>query len=275
MGDISYKPLIEDMTWSFSRVQSFDSCPYKWFLRYIKGWKEDDTFYASYGTFIHKIIQMFYEGKLSATQLPVYYLSNFKQEVRGNKPKEETVRKYINSGAEYFRNFKPFPFDYVAVEKKVEFQIDGIPFVGFIDYLGEKDGEYYIVDNKSRDLKPRSMRAKPTKKDLELDEMLMQLYLYSIAIKEEFGKYPKELCFNCFKNGQFIREPFVEKKLEEAKRWAVDAIRRIENEEAFKENEDVFKCSWLCGYADRCEFHQDSIEEYKEEKREERRRGIY
>ena len=275
MGDISYKPLIEDMTWSFSRVQSFDSCPYKWFLRYIKGWKENDTFYASYGTFIHKLIQKYYEGELSQRQLPIYYLTHFKDEVVGTKPKETTVRKYIDCGSEYFRNFQPFPFNYIAVEKKLEFEIDGIPFIGFADYIGEKDGDIYIVDNKSRELNPRSNRAKPTQKDLELDEMLMQLYLYSAAIKDEFGKFPKAMCFNCFRNGQLIVEPFREEKFEEAKQWAVDTIHRIENEEDFNANEDVFKCAWLCGYADRCEFHQDSIEEYKEEKREERRRGIY
>ena len=268
MGEISYRPLIEDMTWSFSRVESFDSCPYKWFLRYIKGWKENETFYASYGTFIHKIIQMFYEGELSKAQLPIYYLTHFKQEVVGAKPKESTVKKYIDCGMEYFKSFEPFPYKCLGVEKKVEFSIDGIPFVGFIDFLGEKDGDIYIVDNKSRELKPRSNRAKPTLKDAELDEMLKQLYLYSVAIKEEFGVYPKALCFNCFRNNQFIVEPFDENKLDEAKKWAVETVRRIENEEDFEPNEDVFKCAWLCGFSDRCEYHLDSLEEWRDSREE-------
>ena len=37
MGDICYAPLIDDMTWSYSRVKSFEDCPYKWFLKYIVG----------------------------------------------------------------------------------------------------------------------------------------------------------------------------------------------------------------------------------------------
>ena len=59
------------------------------------------------------------------------------------------------------------------VEMKVEFDIGGHPFAGHIDYLGGKGGEYYIVDNKSRMLNPRSKRSKPTKHDMELDRMLM------------------------------------------------------------------------------------------------------
>lgn len=35
MGEISYRPLIEAMTWSYSRLEIFDDCPYRWFLTYI------------------------------------------------------------------------------------------------------------------------------------------------------------------------------------------------------------------------------------------------
>ena len=92
----------------------------------------------------------------------------------------------------------------VGVEKKVDFVVNGIPFVGYIDFLGEKDGDLYVVDNKSRILKPRSSRAKPTKADEELDAYLRQLYIYSAAVEEEYGKTPKSLCFNCFRDKLFI-----------------------------------------------------------------------
>lgn len=52
-------------------------------------------------------------------------------------------------------------YSMVDVEKRVDFDIDGIRFVGYIDYLGiDDDGEFHIIDNKSRDLKPRSGRKK-------------------------------------------------------------------------------------------------------------------
>ena len=200
MGDISYKPLIQDMRWSFSRIESFDSCKWKWFLHYIREWEEDDLFYNSYGSLIHEIIQLYYTGKLKKEQMPLYFLKNFSERVSGERPAESTVQKYISAGLNYTRNFKPFDLNCVGVEKKIEFSIDGIQFVGFIDFLGEKDNEFYIIDHKSRELKQRSKKLQKTSKDKELDEMLKQLYLYSAGIKQEFGKYPKKLCFNCFRN---------------------------------------------------------------------------
>jgi len=261
MGEVSYRPLIEDMTWSFSRVSCFESCRYKWFMSYVRGWSGEETFYASYGSLIHKIIQLYYTGKLEKKNMPVYFLQHFRTDVKGERPKECTVTKYINEGLNYCRDFEPFPFDPVDVEKKIEFDIYGIPFVCFIDFVGVKDGELYIVDHKSRDLKQRSSRKKPTINDMEIDSMLRQLYVYSEAVYKEYGKYPAELCFNCFKNGQFIREKFNESTLIETKKWVVDSVHRIEDEEEFDPDIEMFKCKWLCGLNNRCIYN---IEEQKE-----------
>ena len=57
------------------------------------------------------------------------------------------------------------------VEMEAEFSAGGHPFVGYMDYLGEKGGEYYIIDNKSRMPKPRSKRSKPAKHDMDPDRM--------------------------------------------------------------------------------------------------------
>ena len=57
MGEISYRPLIEAMTWSYSRLEIFDDCPYRWFLTYIHTpkLKKEDKFYAAYGLFRHDL----------------------------------------------------------------------------------------------------------------------------------------------------------------------------------------------------------------------------
>ena len=54
-----YAPVIEDMTWSYSRLKAFEDCPYKWYLRYIRFPKAKgvDQFFADYGTFIHELIR--------------------------------------------------------------------------------------------------------------------------------------------------------------------------------------------------------------------------
>ncbi len=267
MGEFSYLPLIEDMTWSYSRVSSFFDCPYKFFMRYLAGLKEDDCFYATYGSFIHKLIERYYNGEISKDDMATEYCTNFYDEVRGIRPKPNVVENYFNAGFDYLAGFEPFPFNMVAVEKRINFDVDGIPFVGIIDYIGEKDGELYIVDNKSRALKPRSNRKKPTAKDKELDKMLRQLYLYAAAVKQEYGKFPAALCFNCFRNGEFIVEPFNEDAYNEAISWVKNEIESIKRCKEFYAQRDFYYCRYLCGLSDQCVFDELA--------RAERRGGSY
>ena len=263
MGNISYKPLIDDMTWSYSRIKTFEDCPYRFFLKYIKGYKETEKFYASYGSFMHRLLEQYYNGVLPRDKMLSTFLLNFQSEVRGVRPRKETVRKYIDAGCEYLKNFTPFPYNKIAVEKRVEFQIDGYNFIGFIDYLGEKDNHLYIIDNKSRVLKPRSGRAKPTAGDKELDMMLRQLYLYSVGTEQEYERLPETLCFNCFRDGRFIKEQFDMQKYEEAKSWAVDNIHKIEQTESFEPRQNFFSCFYICGVSDSCCYDIEAREEHR------------
>ena len=263
MSDVSYLPFIQDMTWSYSRISSFDSCPYYFYLKYIGGEEDEPRFYAQYGSFMHRLLERFYRSEISKSEMLTEFLLNFSTEVRGDRPGGNIVQNYIQKGSEYLRSFEPFPYKMVDVEKRVEFEIAGYKFLGFIDYLGmDEDGDYVIIDNKSRDLSPRSKRKKPTVKDGELDSMLRQLYIYSSAIKQEFGKFPVKLCFNCFRTGVFIEEPFNIDAYNEAIKWAVDSIHSIEEEDEFYPDIEYFKCRFLCGVSGECiyrdEFYNNS-----------------
>ena len=256
MGEVNYKPLLDDMVWSFSRVEAFESCPHRWYLRYIRRCKEKDKFYASYGSFMHKLIEQYYNRELTKSEMLTTFLRDFKKEVRGFRPKESTLKKFIDGAVSYLTDFEPFPYKMIAVEREVGLEIEGIKVVGYIDFLGEdeSDGELVVIDNKSRDLKPRSARPKPTVKDKELDAILRQLYIYSVAVEQEYGKLPKALCINCFRTGVFINEPFNREAYEEAKKWVIEHVETIKKEEDFDPEPDVFQCFWICGVSDNCEY---------------------
>ena len=261
MGNISYKPLIEDMVWSYSRIETFNDCPYRFFLKYIKGYNESDKFYATYGSFMHKLLERFYKNEITKREMLQIFLTDFQKEVRGIKPVEKTVQKYIREGCEYLRGFTPLPLNVVDIEKQCKFTIGKYNFVGFIDFVGEKDGQLYIVDNKSRVLKPHSGKNSPTAKDIELDHMLKQLYLYSVSIEQERGILPKELWFNCFRAGVIIKENFDIKKYEETKKWAEECIEKILNTDEFNANQHFFSCTYICGVNDHCEYDIEAREE--------------
>lgn len=205
---------------------------------------------------MHKLLEKYFKGEISKEELQLKFLLDFSKDVQGERPKESTLLKYIQQGNEYLKSIKPFTFNVIGVEKRVDFEIDGIPFVAFIDVVGEDSGDLVIVDNKSRELKPRSNRNKPTLKDMELDEILRQLYIYSHAVKQEYGKFPKLLCLNCFKNGVFIEEPFKESAYEEAIAWAKKNIADISEEEDFHPYIDYFSCRYICDMQDECCYWQ-------------------
>lgn len=259
MGDISYRPLIEDMVFSYSRLNSYRQCPYGWKLNYIDECGKCENFYSSFGRLIHDIIAKYYNGQITKAEMPVEFLARFSTDVKGVRPSANIIEKYINSGLEYLRGFTDFGLNTIDVEKKIYFEVNGIRMVGFVDYIGEKDGDYYCIDHKSHSLKPRSGRKKVTKKDRELDEYLRQLYLYAKGIKDVYGKFPKELWFNCYRDGVIIKEPFDEERYEEAIEWATDMVEEIKNDTDFYDNYDYFYCRWICDQAYNCEVFEQEV----------------
>ena len=206
---------------------------------------------------MHGLIERFYKGELGGHQLLHNYLAEFRKNVPEPAPSYQIFKHYFTDGVNYLRDFKPLPFRMIDVEKQINMEIDGVPFTGWIDFLGEDDDGLVIIDNKSRLLKPRSKREKPTKSDVELDEYLRQLYLYAIAIQKEYGRRPEKLGFNCFRKEEpLIIERYTTVREEEAKQWFFENISYIEREREYKPKMDFFKCKHLCDMRDHCEFFE-------------------
>lgn len=193
-------------------------------------------------------------GKLCQDELVTFYLTNFRKEVVGAAPNRDIFNSYFEQGLNYLKNMDfPYPTPN-AVEHRVDFFIGDKPFTGIIDCVAKDGDNIIILDNKSRALKPRSGRKKPTKSDLELDEYLRQLYLYSIPIQTEFQQYPERLEFNCFRTQQIIPEPFREDALEHAKLWALQTIDTITQNEDWSPKMEYWKCKYLCDHSHQCEY---------------------
>lgn len=241
------------MTWSYSRITAFEDCPYKWFLKYIKRLPPLPLFFSSYGSFLHKIIERFLTGELSKRDLPGYYLQYFREQVTGRAPSQKVFDNYFSQGLRYLKTIH-FPYAAILeVERKVEFEISGIPFIGFVDLVANEDG-LILVDNKSRILKPRSGRMNPTQSDRLLNQYLRQLYLYSIPISRQYGAVPVRLDFNCFRSNRFIEENFDENAYAITQSWALERIAQITEETGWRPSLDYFKCSFLCDMSPHCEY---------------------
>ena len=267
MNGVNYEPVLRDMTWSFSRLNSYGSCPYAWYLHYLMEEPEEEQFYASYGSFCHDLIARFYNGELEKDELLPEFLQGFCCRVQGIRPSPEIEQKYLNQGADYFEHFEPFQLTTLEVEKQFTIDIDGIKFTGIVDYLGQTPPEsnepgeprLILVDHKSSDIKPYSKRypAKPTKTDAELDAKYRQLYLYAGWVHETYGRWPAELWFNCFRTGKLIKSEFYQQKYGEAVDWAKRQVDKICREDLFLPTDDFYYCKWVCSQHNNCDLFEE------------------
>lgn len=253
---MNIQDLADSMTWSHSRISCFHDCKYKFFLRYVLNEPEEPCFYSSYGSFIHKLLEKHYKDGVPGDELCNEFLLGFNEAVRGDRPAEKTLQKYITDGVLLFSALPELPCKVVAVEQEVRFEVNGYPFVGFIDAIGQDGDKLYIIDHKSHNYRDWSCRNKPTQNDEDLHKAFRQLYLYAIAVKKLYGRYPDTLILNCFRNGKLIKETFCEAGMNLAKYWAWDSIQQIRCCEDFQPNIDYFRCNNLCGYRDVCEHYQ-------------------
>lgn len=79
--------------------QSFGSgLSYRWYLRYIRKLPSKEMFFSSYGSFIHKLIELYYKEGKTSKQLTDMYLSGFKENVSGRAPNPKIFTNYFKDG---------------------------------------------------------------------------------------------------------------------------------------------------------------------------------
>ncbi len=154
---------------------------------------------------------------------------------------------YYKQGLEYLSNFPGYDDKKIlGVEKKFDYEIDDWIFNGIIDLIMEdEEGRLIIQDYKSKS-------AFKSKK--EQAEYARQLYLYSLYVKREYGKYPDLLRFVMFRKGITVDIPFDETKLQEALAWARETVKEIRECWVYDASPDDFYCQHLCDHREHCEF---------------------
>lgn len=249
------KDVLDEMVWSFSRLNSFHTCKRMFYKRYVLENESENNFFAQYGSFVHKILEMYSKGEIELYNMIQYYKDNFDVFITEDAPPNNYVdlrEQYYKKGLKYLENFNGFDDEPIGTEQEIKLDIElsdmTIKFIGYIDRLSkDADGNIKILDHKSKSA---------FKNDKELKEYLRQLYLYSLYVKQEYDKYPKTLEFNMFKENDIVTCDFDYDALQESIQWVEDTIHDIYNEEEFPTKTDNpgndFFCKYICGYKGLC-----------------------
>ena len=204
---------------SYSQLDKFKKCPYSWWLRYIKGLKEQTkNKHLDYGLTNHETLEFLFEELKNQFNVPlqliedIYKYNFYKRDIPFASEEEEMdyfMRGLImlDSLMSQDDEFKTMLMTskILGVELPFELPIETIPMeflnkdtgelethttvwvIGFIDLvLEDKDGNIIIIDHKTSS-------KKFDKAKLRSD---LQFPIYALAIKMLFDKYPTKGYYN-------------------------------------------------------------------------------
>lgn len=264
-----YKNQIDKMEWSFSRLSTFDQCKYCFYLRYILRefdiYPVDSNFWAENGSLVHETLEKIFRGEITPDEAPEYYIEHFETDIE-YKTKEATMRRTFELCSDYFAEtgFEWIcGYDILGIEEKVELEIRGYKFIGFIDLLLRRkdNGKIILLDHKSGNYFFRKDGTVKKSMEHSFNSYRKQMYLYSHAVKEKYGVFPDLIVWNHFKDkGKFSIIPFKESEYEETLDWFEDTIKKISEEEKFEPSMEFFYCINLCSFRKSCEYRK---QEYK------------
>lgn len=249
------------MIYSYSRLSTFEKCPYKFKLKYIEKIPPEieQTIEAHLGKSVHDTLEWIYNTKLKSSTVPnidetiTHYSKTWGDTISPTclivKP-DLTFKDYFNQGVHFILNYytknQPFNDGTIECEKRIVFSLDSnneFKIQGFIDRLAKNPttNTFEIHDYKTGN-------SMPTQKNLDTDK---QLALYSIAIKQEHGQHiPVSLIWHYLAHNQKLTSQRTNQQLQNLKLQTIKLIQQIESTENFPAAPSAL-CDW-CEYQNMC-----------------------
>ena len=175
------------MKFSYSKLSAYKFCPMIYKFRYIDKKKEEESTELKIGNAIHKIISFFYRDEIPPSKEDFL---NFVLKL--NRDMLEDIRRM--SELFYDRNVKNYRKP-LFIEKKVEFEIEGIEIVGYIDKVDSLKNGIKIVDYKTGKVKP------------EMVERSEQLTIYQLGMEKEGYDIESLAIYDLRNCHEYISEP--------------------------------------------------------------------
>jgi len=172
-----------DRIWSYSRMNSYITCPYSYYLKYVKYIKGTQTsIYSVLGGEFHNIIEKLYNKEIEYKDMIEECentilnaeLSGLKFNKSDESKNDAIANKYYKCLKHYFSNHVQIK-EKVITEKDIVVKVGDNYFQGYIDAIYKKENDYIIVDWKSSTIYTGDKILKEAK----------QLLLYALALNQK------------------------------------------------------------------------------------------
>lgn len=264
MGCEQYSSAFSQSIWSYTRVSCFQNCKYEFYLGYINTDREkypvEDNFYAAIGRYVHKILALIINGTIKKEDALSYYVSHYDENITAELEENasEKTKDLICDYVSFLDLSWLNGYQVLGVEEELTFELQGYRFIGYIDLLLRdiRDGRLVIVDHKSAEAPfKRNGELKKNSVDTFISHK-RQMYLYSHAVKQVYGEFPKSFMWNHYKdNGKMVTIPFSNADYNAEMDWYVKTIQRIAEEKNYDHSFNYFYCNNLCNFRSSCKYN--------------------
>jgi RecB family exonuclease len=233
----------QDFKISYSRVNAYLFCPYKYKLLYLDNFHIPVNANITFGHIIHKTLEQFHGGKeQSCNVLFERYDAAWKND---GFVDPQQIFEYYEYGkqmlADYYKSFIRSDTEVLYVEKAFDANIGKYRFVGIIDRIDRyPDGKYEILDYKTH---TKVWKQERVDRDL-------QLSFYAYACKNIFGFNPDEMSVYFLSKNKKIYTKRSKNEISDAINLAISTAENITAENF---DPDVSKCQ-MCDFKLECKF---------------------
>lgn len=264
---------------SYSQIDMFLQCPYRWYLQYVLGKRVEGRYKAlEYGSAVHETLEVYFDNKQKGAPTPkdelieIYDIMFDMHRIPFDNEEEKKLfhheglvminrlyspvnemDKLLSSddveilGVEMELDLE-FPIkpvfrtsiDENGEEQEEEFETAHI--VGFIDLvLRTKDG-IIIIDHKSG----KNMFKK------DKLETNLQFPIYAMAVMEKFGEMPHKCMYNFTKVHDYQEVIVDEKRIQESRKEIIKILNKMGHPRLDIDGSPKFtaKPQFLCGWCD-------------------------
>jgi CRISPR/Cas system-associated exonuclease Cas4 (RecB family) len=246
----------DNHVYSVSQLNCFKQCPKKYKFQYVLKLKTKPKPYFDFGISVHSVLEeivpLFEKEKIFSYDLMYSKAINLLERnwiSQGYKDEVEE-KEYFEKGLKIIADFiktqeklinSKSDRKIIGLEKDFLIKINDKNLYGIIDRIDKTGDDFEILDYKTSNSMENEMKLKKN----------YQLYIYALACKELFGKYPKEigLWYLVFNNIKKIN--FDEKILTEIKKEIYELILEIEKG-IFYPKPSKFNCTY-CDFFEVCD----------------------
>ncbi|MBD3271275.1 MAG: Dna2/Cas4 domain-containing protein [Elusimicrobia bacterium] len=226
---------------SFSKMQTYRECPYRYYLSYVERWHAPPTPHSSLGHSIHKTLERFHQvNGTSMEDLMQAYTECWEHEGFSD-PTEEML--FYERGEHILRNYyeqnSKRTSRILAMEKDFSIDLKFCTLRGIIDRIDRlPDGTIELIDYKTH---KQMWKNKAIRNDL-------QLTIYKYACSRALGLQPGTLSYYFLSHNKKVSTT----RDKNDERMMLSMLKETAGKINRQEYQPRFKFCWKCDFKERC-----------------------